>query len=63
MNVTYKICYLLAFQNAHTQDEGEEKFVFLKQGTTHIPVDTVGEVVIQVEDSLLQLIRCFTVDD
>ena len=53
--------YLLSFENADTQDEGEEEFVLLKQWATHVSVDTVGEVIIQVEDSLLQVIRRSTV--
>lgn len=45
--------YLLSLQDADTQHKGEEKFVFLKQGATHVTVYTVGEVVVQVEDSLI----------
>ena len=57
------ICYLLSLQDADTEDEREEQLVLLKQRSTHIPVDTVGEVVIQVEDSLFKVICGCAVDD
>ena len=36
------------------EDEGEEEFVLLKQGATHVTVQVVGEVVNQVSQPLLQ---------
>ena len=35
---------LLSLEDAHTQDEGEEQFVLLKQGAAHITVNAVGKV-------------------
>ena len=57
------ISYLLSLQDADTENEREEQLVLLKQRSTHVPVDTVGEVVIQVEDSLLKVICSCAVDD
>lgn len=45
---------VLSLEYANTENNGEEKLVFLEQASTHVPVDTVSEVVVQVLDSLIQ---------
>lgn len=39
-----------------TQQEGEEKFVFLKQRATHIAVQTEGEVLVNVHHTLRDIV-------
>ena len=55
--------HLLALENANAENEGEEQLVLLKERPTHVAVDAVCEVVIQVADSLLQLVWRPAVDD
>ena len=43
-----------------TEDEGEEEFVFLKERATDVTVEVVGEVVRQVAEPPLQLLRLGT---
>ena len=52
-----------SLQNANGQRKREEQFVLLEQRPAHVPVDSVGEVVVQVAYSLLQVRRGFAVDD
>lgn len=55
--------HLLALEYVDTEDEREEELVLLKERSAHVPVDGVGEVVIQVENSLFQLTGRLAVHD
>ena len=52
-----------SFEDANSEDEGENELILLKQGATHIAVDGVGEVVVQCVDPLLQLLGVLTVSN
>ena len=50
-------------ENADAEDEGEEKLVFLEQRATDVLVDAVREVLVQVGDALLQVVRLLRVQN
>ena len=49
--------------DAHTQQEGEEQLVLLEERAAHVAVQAVGEVVVDVEDTLRDVVRPFGVGD
>jgi len=45
-----------AFENANTEDEGEEQFVLLEERPTDVAVDAVGEVSVENLTTLRQIV-------
>ena len=43
------------------QDEGKEKLVFLEERAAHVVVDAHSEVLVQVLDTLVQVVRLLAV--
>ena len=55
--------YSLSFEDADTEQEAEEKFVLLEQRAADVAVNTVGEVLVQVGDAVVQVVRRLAVQD
>ena len=55
--------HLLALEYVDAEDEREEELVLLEERSAHVPVDGVGEVIVQVEDSFFQLTGRLAVHD
>ena len=53
----------LVHVDAYAQQEGEEQLVLLKERAAHVAVQAVGEVVVDVEDTLRDVVRPFGVGD
>ena len=53
----------LALEDADTEQEGEEKLVLLEQRAADVAVNTVGEVLVQVSDAVVQVVRRLAVQD
>ena len=60
---TWHNLYLLSLHDADTQREGEQQLVLLKQWATHITINAVGEVIVQVLYTIVQVIWWIRVDD
>ena len=52
----YHVNLALVHEDAHTEQEGEEQFVFLKEGAADVAVQAEGEVVVDGLDAFLQVI-------
>ena len=53
---THHVNLVLVHENPHTDEEGEEQFVLLKQRATDIAVQTEGEVLVDVDNALLKVL-------
>ena len=57
--IIYNTChvdFVVVHEYACTEEKREEQFVVLKEGSTDIAVQAEGEVVIDVDDTLLKTI-------
>lgn len=54
-NSTYHIYFPIVLFNSGAQEEGKEQFVFLKQWSADIGIETEGEVIVDVQNSLLNV--------
>ena len=59
--LTYHINDALVHINSDGQQKCEEQFVFFKERATHVRVETEGKVVVDVDDTLRNVVRSFRV--
>lgn len=60
---TYHVNDPFVHVDSHTQEEGEEEFVLLEKGAADIAVQAEGEVVVDVDDSLRNVVGTLGVGD
>ena len=53
---TYHVNLAIILHDAHTEQESKHKLVFLKQAATHVAVQAEGKVLVDVDDTLSQVI-------
>ena len=54
--LTDHVNLVFILQDSDTKEEGEEKFVFLKERSTDVAIETEREVLIDVQYALLKII-------